>query len=85
MRAQQSARDTRNLWCPAALSSEGLDADGSWEKGDVVAFVCACSCSSTAVRSKVKGALPWVGGCPNQEAEMVRSAPQSQEKLLLSA
>lgn len=74
-----------NLWCPGALSGEGLDTDGSWEKGDLVALVCVCSCSLTAVWSKVKGALPWVGGCPSQEAEEVRSVLQSQEKLVLSA
>lgn len=74
-----------NLWCPGALSSERLDTDGSWEKGDLVALVCVRSCSLTAVWNKVKGTLPWVGGCPNQEAEKVRSALQSQEKLVLSA
>lgn len=84
MHAQWSARDTMNLWCSCALSREGLDTDGSWEKGDLVALVCLCSCSLTAVQSKIKGAPLWVGGCPNQEAE-VRSAQQSQEKLVLSA
>lgn len=71
--AQQSVRDTMNL-----------DTDSSWGKGDLVALICVCSCSSTAVWSKVKGALPWVGGCPSQEAEKVRSALQSQKKLVLS-
>lgn len=32
----------------------------------------------------MKGALPWVGGCLSQEAEKVRTALQSQEKLVLS-
>lgn len=33
----------------------------------------------------MKGHLPWVGGCPSQDAEKVSSALQPQEKLVLSA
>lgn len=84
MRGQQ-CEDTMKLWCPGGQDSEELDTDSSWEKGDLVTSVCVCSCPLTAVQSKVKGAPPWVGGCPSQEAEKVRSALQSPEKLVLSA
>lgn len=39
MRAQQ-CEDTMNLWCPGGLSSEELDTDSSWKKGDLVTSMC---------------------------------------------